>query len=70
VNEQAAADLATCTQWRKARASQAENNCVEVARTAQWVGIRDSKNPDGPFLAVPAARWQATLEGLRNAGLT
>lgn len=44
--------------WRKSRRSGSGNNCVEVARFAGVVAFRDSKNPDGGFIAlpVPAAR--------------
>lgn len=39
--------------WRKSSYSGGENECVEVARTDARGLIRDSKNPDGPRLAVP-----------------
>ncbi|MCF3104408.1 DUF397 domain-containing protein [Streptomyces roseoverticillatus] len=32
-------------------------DCVEVATLPQAVHIRDSKRPQGPRLAVPAAAW-------------
>jgi len=47
--------------WRKAsRSSSNGGNCVEVARNLPGiVAVRDSKNPDGPKLVIPAADWQA-----------
>ena len=47
--------------WRKAtRSTSNGGNCVEVARNLPGiVAVRDSKNPDGPKLVIPAADWQA-----------
>ncbi|MFG2140336.1 DUF397 domain-containing protein [Streptomyces sp. NPDC048650] len=37
-----------------------DNNCVEVADDmAGVVPVRDSKNPSGPALRIPAASWSA-----------
>lgn len=51
--------------WRKSSRSGNGNECVEVAtgRTGV-VGIRDSKDPAGPVLAVSAADWRAFLADL------
>jgi uncharacterized protein DUF397 len=32
-------------------------SCVEVANLTSQVGIRDSKNKQGPALVVPAGSW-------------
>lgn len=41
-----------CLKWRKAgRSTGGGSECVEVARFAATVGVRDSKNPDGVKLA-------------------
>lgn len=46
--------------WRKASRSAHEGgNCVEVAKAARVVAVRDSKDPDGPKLAFAAAEWRA-----------
>jgi uncharacterized protein DUF397 len=38
-------------QWRKSRHSAQEGgSCVELADLSAAVGVRDSKNPDGPKL--------------------
>lgn len=38
--------------------------CVEVAHLDSAVALRDSKNPTGPVLVVPAAEWRAFLGGV------
>lgn len=46
--------------WRKS--SRSEDNggqCIEIATLAQGAAIRDSKNPSGGTLRVPAAGWKA-----------
>ncbi|MFJ5733979.1 DUF397 domain-containing protein [Streptomyces microflavus] len=57
--------------WRKSSYSGGnEGQCVEVAdltaaaSTAQR-GVRDSKNPQGPALLVPAAMFTAFMTGLK-----
>jgi hypothetical protein len=48
--------------WHKSSHSGAGNgNCVEVAVGAMEVGVRDSKNADGPKLVFPAAQWRTWL---------
>ncbi len=51
--------------WRKATKSGSNGDCVEVARLAEdAIGVRDSKNPDGPVLVFTAAEWDAFLDGM------
>lgn len=46
--------------WRKSSYSDhAGGNCVEVAGLAPVVGVRDSKDPEGPKLMVSASAWRA-----------
>jgi hypothetical protein len=51
-------------QWKKASASYANGDCVEVASLPDGrVGLRDSKDPDGPVLQFSASEWRAFLDG-------
>jgi hypothetical protein len=46
--------------WRKSSYSGANNgNCVEVGNAARTVAVRDSKDPQGPRLAITPAVWSA-----------
>ncbi|MGG2458872.1 DUF397 domain-containing protein [Streptomyces sp. RGM 3693] len=46
--------------WRKSSHSGDEGgNCLEVSASHTTIHIRDSKNPDGPVLTLPAAAWGA-----------
>jgi hypothetical protein len=41
-------------------------NCVEVATNMPGtVAVRDSKDPEGPGLLIPAAEWRAFVRGLK-----
>jgi len=51
--------------WRKATRSGQNGNCVEVARVdANTIGVRDSKDPNGPVLRFTQAEWRAFLDGM------
>ncbi|WP_455357500.1 DUF397 domain-containing protein [Streptomyces sp. SYSU K217416] len=48
--------------WRKSSYSNASGGeCVEVAACPHTVHVRDSKNPEGPALALPPGAWTAFL---------
>ncbi len=53
----------TCVQvgWRTSSYSANGGNCIQVAPAPDRVLVRDSKDPHGPALAVPAATWWAFL---------
>ncbi|MDT3398173.1 DUF397 domain-containing protein [Streptomyces sp. B1866] len=56
-------DEKTALTWRKSSYSGGEQGqCVEVAETPSKIHIRDSKNPDGPSLALPRADFSAFLQ--------
>ncbi|MEV6250313.1 DUF397 domain-containing protein [Streptomyces sp. NPDC051742] len=52
--------------WRKSSYSDGDGgNCVEVLDDVPGVvPVRDSKNPTGPALIVPAAAWSAFVAGI------
>jgi hypothetical protein len=51
--------------WRKASASKADGNCVELAPLPDGgVAVRDSKDPNGPTLRFTATEWAAFARGL------
>lgn len=60
-------------QWFKSSHSNNDGNCVEVARnlvpTLGVVPVRDSKNPSGPVLDVPAAAFSAFIECVKGGQL-
>jgi uncharacterized protein DUF397 len=57
--------------WRKSSHSgiQDESECVEIAslpdRTKRVIGVRDSKNPDGPLLILNNDDFRALLARVR-----
>ncbi|MFJ6725720.1 DUF397 domain-containing protein [Streptomyces sp. NPDC091281] len=54
--------------WFKSSYSSGDNNCVEVARVAGNVPVRDSKNPEGPALLFELPAWGAFMTQLRVQG--
>jgi hypothetical protein len=52
-------------EWRKSSRSDASNTCVEGAFAGPAVGLRDSKNTDGPLLALPATAFTALTNTVR-----
>ncbi|PPJ33638.1 DUF397 domain-containing protein [Nocardia nova] len=56
--------------WFKSSRSGGTKECVEVAfLDSGTVGVRDSKNPNGPALVFAADAWDAFTGNLRNGGL-
>ncbi|MBT2443844.1 DUF397 domain-containing protein [Streptomyces sp. ISL-36] len=44
--------------WHKSSySSSGDGDCVEVATCPTTVHVRDSKNPEGPQLALPPTAW-------------
>lgn len=59
----------SAVQWRKASRSDHQGGaCVEVAGMAPAVGVRDSKNPDGPKLIFVPAAWRMFTERIKASG--
>lgn len=60
------ADLSSA-RWYKSSRSSAGSECVEVAHLdGGHVGVRDSKNPNGPALVFTPSEWDAFLSGAIN----
>ena len=50
------------THWRKSSYSgNGGSDCVEVANAVRTVAVRDSKDVEGPQLAIHATQWRAFL---------
>ncbi|MDW5325352.1 DUF397 domain-containing protein [Plantactinospora sp. KLBMP9567] len=49
--------------WRKSTKTQQSGQCVEVARVGEVVGVRDSKDPDGPVLVFRKGDFASFLNG-------
>ncbi len=57
----------TRAQWRKSSYSSANGgNCVEVTQNRlRSVAVRDSKDPQGPALALTPDQWQAFTDQVK-----
>ncbi len=52
--------------WRKSSASGGTGNCVEVAKSASSVLIRDSRNRSGTVLKLSCAQWRSLVQRIRD----
>lgn len=53
--------------WIKSSLSFSNSNCVEVASLPDGeIGVRDSKDREGPVLRFTSGEWRAFLGGARN----
>ena len=53
--------------WTKSSLSYSNGDCVEVADLPDGhIGVRDSKDPQGPVLRFSSSEWGAFLGGARN----
>lgn len=51
--------------WRKSSYSGSQTNCVEVGNSVGVVKIRDTRDRQGPALAVSAGAWTKFLTNLK-----
>jgi Domain of unknown function (DUF397) len=61
-----APDAADKTFWYKSSYSNGGGNCIEIARLADGVGVRDSKAKAGPVILVPSSVWSAFIVEVRS----
>jgi hypothetical protein len=55
------------SRWIKSSLSFSNSNCVEVASLpAGEIGVRDSKDSEGPVLRFTPGEWHAFLGGVRK----
>jgi hypothetical protein len=53
--------------WTKSSLSFANGNCAEVASLPDgMIGVRDSKDPDGPVLRFTPDEWAAFIGGVKG----
>ncbi|XRQ16424.1 DUF397 domain-containing protein [Actinomadura welshii] len=53
--------------WHKARRSNDQGGeCVELGALPEGVGVRDSKDPEGPRLVLDPAAFRALLTDLKH----
>jgi hypothetical protein len=59
---------ASSLDWRKARRSIANGDCVEIAPADGQIACRDSRDPDGPILRYSTNTFQAFLSAVKESG--
>jgi hypothetical protein len=55
--------------WRVSSYSASSASCVEVAGLGRQVGMRDSKDPDGPVLCFTRAQWRTFIDAVKRGDL-
>lgn len=58
------------TTWRKSSCSATSGDCVELTYTEAVFGVRDSKNADGPLLALATEPGLAFLSAVKSGRFT
>ncbi|MFG1913597.1 DUF397 domain-containing protein [Micromonospora sp. NPDC048898] len=52
--------------WRTSSRSGGEGDCVEVAGFADAIGVRDSKDRQGPALTFTPSAWTAFVQAAKH----
>jgi hypothetical protein len=52
--------------WRKSSYSGSQANCAEVGKAAGSVIIRDTRDRQGPVLAVSAGAWRRFTDAIKR----
>ncbi|NDU73565.1 DUF397 domain-containing protein [Actinomadura sp. DSM 109109] len=52
--------------WRKSTHSGGNGECIEVARLAGAIGVRDSKDPAGVHLSVAPGAFGALISSIKQ----
>jgi len=52
--------------WRKAKRSMSNGDCVEVVTGTGEVAVRDTKDPKGPVQKYTVPCWRCFLKAARN----
>jgi hypothetical protein len=51
--------------WRKSSFSGSQGNCVELAKTAEGIAVRNSNHPDAGTLTFTPAELRAFVHGVK-----
>jgi hypothetical protein len=51
--------------WRKASYSNGSDECVEISHRFEMIAVRDTKNPSGTVLTIPADSWHRFTSSLK-----
>jgi len=54
------------TSWKKSSFSEGVSNCVELSHSEALLGVRDSKNTNGPVLGLTARHGLAFLNAIKS----
>ena len=62
-------DPTTLWGWRKSKRSGDNKQCVEISLNPTIIGIRDSKDPNGPYLTFSPESWECFTLAVKSSKL-